>query len=452
MELQSSEEYQEVLVNFRRRQYARARPGFESFLSDDLVPKDQAMLRVRIVNCLFGELGDEVRTCQSGSGHPEQWNLAREHVNAYLPLLRTEDARGWYIGETRALFRELTAMAAAYERELLAYLKEVAAATAERFRPALLEALMSSFDQEATNFARPGHVVLALELGRAYLDLSRDGAEPMENRVAVRNRMAETLFFGQKGAGEQSALRAISLLDRSLEEVPDNHFATRLRQHIAAREATMLQIHRFQHDTGSRIGSIKSALDHLTRLDLPAAARHDLDVIRANLGAVDAVNDLVQEKRPAVYEEVDPARICRRVLRERGLSEQGVVVVGEPVSWEVCAGYLILALDNLLRNSIEAYTRRGNARPEVPVTLTVHYGREQIEVADQAGGIDPDLQDIFLPYVSEKEIKQSTGLGLSQARRAIVLQDGELVLAADQPADGARFVIKLPGCGEGEER
>jgi signal transduction histidine kinase len=67
-----------------------------------------------------------------------------------------------------------------------------------------------------------------------------------------------------------------------------------------------------------------------------------------------------------------------------------------------------------------------------------------LTVRDNAGGIDPRIRDrIFEPYVSTKAVKQTTGLGLSNARAIMALLDGRLDLAAIQPADGSEFTLQF---------
>jgi len=201
-------------------------------------------------------------------------------------------------------------------------------------------------------------------------------------------------------------------------------------------------------DATSRMGAVQDAAARLLRSDedLSPDGRRALRTIGRNLRAIAAVNSVVQELQPgeADFEEVDPADLCAEVLADLDLPKQCLVVQGSPRRWEVVPGFLALALENLLKNSMEAHARRQIDRSALPVRVTIIFNQGRIEVRDTAGGIDPGLPDVFSPYISEKGIQQGSGLGLAQARSAVQLMDGHLTLAAQQPAGGAAFVIEVP--------
>jgi signal transduction histidine kinase len=195
------------------------------------------------------------------------------------------------------------------------------------------------------------------------------------------------------------------------------------------------------------VGALFDAMEQL-RDEAPALsakARQALRVIERNLRAITAVGAVVRKEAPVreAWASLDPARLAREVVAQLGLPEACVRVEGKPQLWELARDYVALALDNLLRNAIEAYARRGLPVPEPPVEVCVRYGCGEIRVRDRAGGIDPKLGDIFLPYVSEKGIRQNAGLGLTQAREALDLVGGRLELAGVQPEGGAEFVMTM---------
>ena len=117
---------------------------------------------------------------------------------------------------------------------------------------------------------------------------------------------------------------------------------------------------------------------------------------------------------------------------------------GEPCQWSSDLNYLTLALQNLIRNSIEAFERRMVPLAERRLTVDIFYPERRLTVEDNAGGIDPTLGErLFLPYTSSKPIKLNMGLGLYQAREAMELMQGYLILSEHQPAGGTRFEISL---------
>ncbi len=93
---------------------------------------------------------------------------------------------------------------------------------------------------------------------------------------------------------------------------------------------------------------------------------------------------------------------------------------------------------NLVLNSLDALPHGG----AIQVTAAGGDG-VTITVADDGPGISAEPADqIFEPYVSTKET--GLGLGLAICRR-IVDAHGGRITAANGPAGGAVFTVRLPG-------
>lgn len=106
---------------------------------------------------------------------------------------------------------------------------------------------------------------------------------------------------------------------------------------------------------------------------------------------------------------------------------------------------LTTALDNLLRNAIEAgASARGVGRREraqVRVALRALGSEAFISVDDDAGGPPPEVEArLFEPFLTSKP--KGIGLGLSMARAAIEAQGGALDFA--RTPQGSTFTIRLP--------
>ena len=121
------------------------------------------------------------------------------------------------------------------------------------------------------------------------------------------------------------------------------------------------------------------------------------------------------------------------------------VHLAEPVR-VVCDPVLVVtALDNLVRNAIEAgVVAKDLGRVEHPV-VTVTAGRYDgaawVMVEDNAGGPGPDVEaHLFEPFVTGKS--KGIGLGLAMARRALEQQGG--ALAYERGTAGSRFIARLP--------
>ena len=105
---------------------------------------------------------------------------------------------------------------------------------------------------------------------------------------------------------------------------------------------------------------------------------------------------------------------------------------------------LVTALDNLLRNAMEAAVAAKDlgrqAHPRVRITTRRVDGVVRVEVEDNAGGPPPGFEaGLFQPFVTTKP--RGIGLGLSMARQAVERQGGSL--AFERTATGSRFTVQL---------
>jgi signal transduction histidine kinase len=105
---------------------------------------------------------------------------------------------------------------------------------------------------------------------------------------------------------------------------------------------------------------------------------------------------------------------------------------------------LVTALDNLLRNAMEAAVAAKDlgkqAHPRVRITTRRVDGAVRVEVEDNAGGPPPGFEaGLFQPFVTTKP--RGIGLGLSMARQAVERQGGSL--AFERTATGSRFTVQL---------
>ena len=114
-----------------------------------------------------------------------------------------------------------------------------------------------------------------------------------------------------------------------------------------------------------------------------------------------------------------------------------ITVEGDPL-------LLVSALDNLIRNAIEAAVASKdlgkNERPEVSVAAIIDGEMAVLTVEDNAGGPPANFEaNLFQPFVSSKP--KGIGLGLAMAHRALEQQGGSLSFSRT-PA-GSRFTARL---------
>jgi signal transduction histidine kinase len=107
--------------------------------------------------------------------------------------------------------------------------------------------------------------------------------------------------------------------------------------------------------------------------------------------------------------------------------------------------FLGTALDNLLRNAIEAAAACKDmgrvASPRVLASIALSDSHARILIEDNAGGLDAHQRTrLYEPFVTTKS--KGIGLGLTMAARAVTGQGGAL---AYEPIDhGSRFIVTLP--------
>lgn len=131
-------------------------------------------------------------------------------------------------------------------------------------------------------------------------------------------------------------------------------------------------------------------------------------------------------------------------LPERSACELLVDVEG-PFELETDPLLLVSAIDNLIRNAIEAAVAAKDvgrqSAPRVTVQLKGGPGRLEVIVEDNAGGTPPGFeQRLGEPFFTTKP--KGVGLGLSMARGAMERLGGGLTFT--RLAEGSRFLLWLP--------
>jgi signal transduction histidine kinase len=95
---------------------------------------------------------------------------------------------------------------------------------------------------------------------------------------------------------------------------------------------------------------------------------------------------------------------------------------------------------NLISNAIQAIEADGI----ITITTEVKNNYISIEISDNGVGIPPDnIQNIFNPFFSTREIGDGVGLGLSIAYRIIESHNGNIDVQSE-PGLGTTFTIRLP--------
>ena len=95
-------------------------------------------------------------------------------------------------------------------------------------------------------------------LTKALIDTAKENPEAGEFYIEGHRLMAEILYFSQSGTmGDDVRFRTVlSHLDIILENQPNDRFALQFKRHINDLSGSLLQIRRFQHDTGTTLANL----------------------------------------------------------------------------------------------------------------------------------------------------------------------------------------------------
>ncbi len=109
------------------------------------------------------------------------------------------------------------------------------------------------------------------------------------------------------------------------------------------------------------------------------------------------------------------------------------------------ADYLRQVFVNVLRNAAQAMNNAGTLKIDIFETSRDEKTCATVVVSDSGKGIAPeDLEKIFDPFYTTKDIGQGTGLGLAVSRRIIEEHGGAIEAANKAEGGGARFTVYLP--------
>lgn len=109
------------------------------------------------------------------------------------------------------------------------------------------------------------------------------------------------------------------------------------------------------------------------------------------------------------------------------------------------ADQMMQVLTNLEKNAVEAMPAGGVLR----IKLTEHNGDIEISISDTGTGIsEQNLEKVFTPFFTTKEVGKGTGLGLPLCYGIVKMHQGKIQVSSnDKPSKGptgTTFTIKLP--------
>jgi len=208
------------------------------------------------------------------------------------------------------------------------------------------------------------------------------------------------------------------------------------------------------HEVGNPLTSISSLVQVIMRTTQDEFAKEKLELIKNQINRITRIiRDLVDFSRPSNY--VVKATELNEVLRD-GLN---IVQYGKKVKHitfdvdlspnlprlQVVPDQLVQVFINILMNAVDALD-------DIPGSIVLRTFQKEkqvfVVVRDSGKGIeDSELEKIFEPFYSTKEVGKGTGLGLWVSYGIIKNFGGDIVVEST-PGKGSTFTVSLPVKGE----
>jgi two-component system, sensor histidine kinase and response regulator len=210
------------------------------------------------------------------------------------------------------------------------------------------------------------------------------------------------------------------------------------------------------HDLKSPVSTVDLLAQVLRRdKNLPAEARETADAIRLEVASLMRLilNLLDISKAEEGALSVSPARFdfmtfvepVLEAIRVRAAAKE-ITITSQIGQQEVSADQDLLrrVLENLLDNALR-YAPKGSA---VTLATRSHPGEVEIRIADQGGGVPPEMRESIFDRFVQLEHKDRTaprtgrGLGLTFCRLAVEAHGGRIYVEEGEP--GTVFCLRLP--------
>jgi signal transduction histidine kinase len=197
------------------------------------------------------------------------------------------------------------------------------------------------------------------------------------------------------------------------------------------------------HEVRNPLAAIKLKLDGLLRRALDDRTHADVRTCLQEVGRLDEIISamlLVARKTPARPEVLSLGDLTdERMTLLRELADKRHVTLSRGGEARALVNRITLtrALDNLLRNAIEASPPDGAVR----VALASGDAKATIDVMDTGPGVPRDrIAELFEPFFTTKA--EGTGLGLWLSRSLLEIDAG--TLAYERESEQTHFIVSLP--------
>lgn len=287
--------------------------------------------------------------------------------------------------------------------------------------------------------------VIAVVAWRVAGHLSRQLSRPLAELLDWTERIARNEELPPagplRGAPEFQLLR--ERMRRLATEVAQGRLRAVEGERLAAfRESA----HRFAHELRNPLTPIRLAVARLQR-EAPPHLAEVVEVLDAESQRLERMSrSFAQFGRlpEGPHSDVDVAELVRYAARATVPPDMEVEIEtpDEPALVRGQHDALQRAVENLLRNAVEASPPGGKISATVQYTALDGSPGLAIAVEDRGCGIPPDrIERIWDPYVTSKA--GGTGLGLAIVRQVVEAHGGR-VFASSGPGQGSRVGFVLP--------
>jgi signal transduction histidine kinase len=276
--------------------------------------------------------------------------------------------------------------------------------------------------------------------GERGLRLTETGPREIRELTTALNHMLDQIHSSERALAEQ----------REKEQALEMRLRQSEKMAAIGRLAAGLA-----HELGSPLSVVRGKAQRALRHTTDEEQARTLHAINEQVARMERiVSQLMDfgrgqrnEKRPEPVERAVRAAVhnAAEEADRRGIALE----VDGPVPGPVIAMdrlRLEQAVDNLLRNALQAAGSRVHARWEA--------GDEEarIRVEDDGPGLDPDqAARLFEPFYTTKPVGEGTGLGLAVVHGAVREHGGRVEADTSPVLGGARFTLILPLEGASEE-
>jgi len=205
------------------------------------------------------------------------------------------------------------------------------------------------------------------------------------------------------------------------------------------------------HEVNNPLGSILLYSELLIASDVPSQTKKDLKVIHEEAKrAARIMTDLLTYGRRAKFQmrRLDLHSPLKKVLEMRRYEQrvQNIIVSTSlqdgPLYVNGDSSQLMQVFMNLILNAEEALREPKGGNIAITTQATGEWAR--VVIADDGIGIPhTDLNQVFYPFFTTKEVGEGTGLGLSTCYGIVTGHNG-LIRAENNEMGGAIFTIELP--------